>query len=164
MRCSHLNRALGKKMEIITNTKESNHAQEIIELLSWAERCYLCTSFVDKQGIELLLPTLQAKAENEQFYVTLFSNAESKYTKPWVIKKLNKLPYITHNVVKPDGRRLHSKIYLFVRKDEFVVIIGSANLTANGLMNNEEMSMKQKGTIPSMEFSEIENYFTALER
>ncbi|MCQ9100235.1 phospholipase D-like domain-containing protein [Vibrio parahaemolyticus] len=151
-------------MKIIANTEKHNYAQEIKSLLVWAESCYLCTSFIDKQGVELLLPALMEASKKHDFKVSIYSNGEHKYTKPWVVKTLNKLTYVNHLVVKPDGRRLHSKIYLFVNGSQYIAIIGSANLTGNGLVNNEELSLKYSGDTDSDQFLELFQYLSSLAR
>lgn len=151
-------------MKIITNTKNHNHANEIKNLLIWAESCHFCTSFIDKQGIELLLPSLLEASKNRDFKISVYSNDEPKYTKPWVTKKLSNLKYVNHFAVKPDGRRLHSKIYLFIKNGQYVAIVGSANLTENGLVNNEELSLKYAGDTDSVQFQELSQYFSSLVR
>lgn len=151
-------------MKIIINSCDNSHAKEIENLLKWAEICYFCTSFIDKSGVELLLPSLIEASKNNNFKVHVYSNNNQKYTKPWVTKKLNELKCVNHLAVKPNGRRLHSKIYLFVNKNQYIAIVGSANLTGNGLIKNEELSIKYSGEIKSKQYLELTEYFGSLVR
>jgi HKD family nuclease len=76
--------------------------------------------------------------------------------------KLKKTPEIKHVLVLEKGRRLHSKIYLFEKGNDFQVIIGSANLTDNGLRKNEELSTLIEGVKGSNEHTKFKQYFEQL--
>lgn len=94
--------------------------------------------------------------------VKLFTNGESKHTKLNVILKLKEAPEIEHMIFLEKGRRLHSKIYLFEKGNNFQAIIGSANLTDNGLIKNEELSTLIKGVTGSKEHSKLKEYYEHL--
>lgn len=149
-------------MKLITNTKFCNHKTVLVELIEWADECYFCTSFFNKKGLDCILPALISGISNRAMKVKIYSNGESKYTESNVILKLKKIPEIEHEVVLKKGRRLHSKIYLFEKGSDFQVIIGSANLTDNGLRKNEELSTIFKGVKGSIEHSKIKEYFDQL--
>lgn len=149
-------------MNLITNTKARNHKAVLVELIEWADECYFCTSFFDKKGLDCILPTLISGGSDRAMTVKIYSNGDSKYTKLSVISKLKKTPGIEHVIVLEKGRRLHSKIYLFEKGNDFQVIIGSANLTGNGLKKNEELSTIYNGVKGSNEHSNIKKYFDQL--
>jgi len=149
-------------MNLITNTKVRNHKTVLVELIEWSDECYFCTSFFDKKGLDCILPAFISGISDRAMKVKIYSNGESKYTKSSVILKLKKIPEIEHVIVLEKGRRLHSKIYLFEKGNDFQVIIGSANLTDNGLRKNEELSTIFKGIKGSSEYSKIKEYFDQL--
>ena len=43
-------------MNLITNTNARNHKTVLIELIAWAEECHLCTSLIDKKGLDCIFP------------------------------------------------------------------------------------------------------------
>lgn len=56
----------------------------------------------------------------------------------------------------------HPKIYIFKNDDEVSLIVGSPNLTAGGLKNNEESFVLIKGYIADLEMKSAKNYFEDL--
>ncbi|MFT6414496.1 MAG: HKD family nuclease [Glaciecola sp.] len=151
-------------MEFISNSYNTNHKDTILTVIDWAEECYLCTSFFDKEGLEIILPSFEKGILDRQLKIKIFSNGQNKYTHLDVKKSLKKFDGIEHIIIKQKGLRLHSKIYLFVKEDKFVLIIGSANLTGNGLIHNEEFSTKVEGNIDSVEYIEVKKYFEYLSK
>lgn len=149
-------------MEFIRNIGHLNHSDSIITLINWADECYFCTSFFDKKGLAIILPNLKKGILERKLKVKIFSDGETKYTKPSLIKTLKKVAGVEHIVIVEKDLRLHSKIYLFVKGSDFFLIIGSANLTGNGLTKNEEFSTKIDGNTNSDEFEKIKKYFEHL--
>jgi HKD family nuclease len=151
-------------MVLITNINEEiNHKSILTDLISWSEECTMCTSFFDEKGLEDILPSLLVGIKENNLKVKILSNGECKYTRSSVAEKLSKIKDIDHKVIKCEGRRLHSKIYLFEKGNKYVAIIGSANLTHRGLIENEEVSIKISGLKQSEGFYEIKDYLENVE-
>ena len=141
-------------MKFISNSKVNNHKSQICGLLEWAEKCVLCTSFIDKKGFNHLSKSICSGIEERGLNITVYSNGEAKYTKQETINLLSSVNGLVHKVTR-GKRRLHSKIYYFEKGLEFIVIIGSANITHNGLVKNIELSTQISGDIGSHEHQEI---------
>ena len=149
-------------MKFISNMDKTNHKETLVALINWADVCYFCTSFFNKSGLDIILPSLKKGIAERKLRVKIFSNGEKEYTKPSVIKALKNKIGIEHYLIVQKGLRLHSKIYLFEKENDFVLIIGSANLTGNGLITNEEFSIKVDGNKSSEEYKKIKAYFEHL--
>ena len=149
-------------MEFISNSSSHKHKHAICELIEWADKCILCTSFLDGKGIKLLSKSISSGIKERCLDITIFSNGQENYTRNCVKKEILTLKGLKHQVTNGE-KRLHSKIYYFEKGCEFIVVIGSANITQNGLMNNIEFSIKTTGIIGSKEQKEIHNNFLELE-
>lgn len=148
-------------MIFITNSENSNHKDAICDLLDWAEKCILCTSFLDPKGVKHLSQNIASGIFDRGLDITIISNGEEKYTKRNASKELSLIKGLEHKVTR-GKRRLHSKIYYFQRGGEFVAVIGSANITHKGLTENIEFSTKITGTIDSDECKAIQNILTQI--
>ena len=145
----------------ISNRNENNHEKVIGSLIVKADKCILCTGWIDLAGIKKIEPYIsQSKAGKNT--IMLYSNSNIKHTPIKVINYLKKIEPINHWIVDDSYRRLHSKIYYFESGLKFDAIIGSANLTSNGLTKNEELSMHVTGDIGSSEYIEINEYLSSL--
>lgn len=149
-------------MEFISNSENRNHKDVICELLGWAEKCILCTSFLDLKGVRHLSNSISSGIERRGLDITIYSNGEGKYTTPNARKATSSIKGLRHKVTN-GKRRLHSKIYYFEKGSDFVAIIGSANITHNGLIRNIEFSTKITGTIGSDKCKEIQYNLMQLE-
>jgi HKD family nuclease len=103
--------------------------------------------------------------QNRDLKITVYSNGEDEYTKSSGITEISKLVKIglKHNVTS-GRRRLHSKIYYFENANQFVAVIGSANITNNGLVKNIEFSTKVSGIIGSPEHKVLYDNLLLLEK
>lgn len=139
-------------MQFISNSKTSNHKGAILELLEWAEKCVLCTSFLDGGGVKHLSKSIADGIQKRNLKITVYSNGEKEYTKSSGVNEMSKLVKIglMHKVTS-GNRRLHSKIYYFENANQFIAVIGSANITHNGLVKNIEFSTKVLGIVGSPE-------------
>jgi len=77
--------------------------------------------------------------------------------------RLLELPKVEHIVVNDSKQKyLHTKMFYFESGAKFTAIIGSANLTIGGLVQNEELSTEITGIIGSIEHSSIFKYLKRL--
>jgi len=149
-------------MQFITNSKTYNHKQAICELLEWAEKCVLCTSFLDRKGVKHLSRSISSGIEKRNLDIVIFSNGEKKYTQNSATQAVASIKGLKHKVTN-GKRRLHSKLYYFEKENNFIAIIGSANITHNGLIKNIEFSTKINGVVGSNEHQAIQRNIKELE-
>lgn len=69
---------------------------------------------------------------------------------------------LTHRMVGPHSRALHTKIYYFASGDAYTAVIGSANITKGGLRANEELSVTMRGTRGDSLFLDLQQYLATL--
>jgi HKD family nuclease len=146
---------------LIDNNQGKNHQKIIGDLIVDSNKCILCTGWIDLAGIEII-ETYISKSKAKK--ILLYSNSNNKHTPKNALNALKKIKAIDHFLVLDSYKRLHSKIYYFENNDNFNAVIGSANLTANGLTNNEELSVLISGKIGSTEYLEIINYLTYINK
>lgn len=149
-------------MKLITNTKDESHATVICKLIRESASCFLCTSFLSADGLEIILPPLLESIKSNQLDVQVISNGEAQYTRPAVIRHLGKVAELKHCVFKDNEKRLHTKLYYFEGPAGYTCLIGSANLTRNGLLDNEELSVMYEGEFGSLEHRSIASYRDSL--
>lgn len=150
-------------MLFISNTKERNHKDVICELLEWSTKCVLCTSYLDGRGFECISSAIVSGIENRGLDIVIYSNGEKKYTKACAIEAMSSVRGLTHKIIN-GKRRLHAKIFYFEKDNEFFALVGSANLTRNGLTKNIEFSVKFSGKIGSQMHKEIFDNLNKLEK
>ncbi|MBL4653728.1 MAG: phospholipase D family protein [Flavobacteriales bacterium] len=146
---------------LISNRNERNHEKVIGQLIEKADKCILCTGWIDLPGIKKIEPYI-SKSKASKNEIVIYSNSNIKHTPSNVIDYLKKNKCINHWIVDDSYRRLHSKIYYFESGSKFDAIIGSANLTHNGLTKNEELSIHVTGNIGSTKHIEIIEYLSSL--
>lgn len=151
-------------MKLITNTKHESHASVLCKLIRESASCFLCTSFLSADGLKIILPPLLDSIANNQLAVRIISNGELKYTPPAITRRLSKIIGIEHSVFNVAKRRLHTKLYYFEGPTCYKCLIGSANLTRNGLLKNEELSVMYEGEIGSAGHGSIVSYTNSLFR
>ena len=149
-------------MQFISNKKGNNHKTAICKLLKWADKCILCTSFLNQKGFQHLSKAISSSIEDRGLDITIYSNGEEQYTKNCVIETISLVKGLKHKVTN-GKRRLHSKIYYFEKGDKFIAVIGSANITHNGLVKNVEFSTRISGSMGSQEQKEIHSNLLKLE-
>lgn len=149
-------------MKLITNTKDESHASVLCKLIRESDSCFLCTSFLSADGLEIILPPLLESIKSNQLDVHIVSNGEAKYTRPAIIRRLSKVLELKHCVFDATKKRLHTKLYSFEGPVGYTCLVGSANLTRNGLLKNEELSVMYEGEVGSVEHGSIASYRDSL--
>lgn len=136
-------------MQIITE----NHYSEFLNLVNNTKKeIQIIVPFISFDVVESLLQKLQ----KNNFNITLITRfcREDFLSGASSIKALEE--FAKNNVALYAIQNLHTKLYLF---DDDVAILGSANLTNGGLLNNVELSVKfqEKEVI-----NQLHEYFSAL--
>lgn len=125
------------KIDVVYQPLPTVHADLLIKAFSepWVELAVLSSAFVVESGLVLLLNDLKARKEK----VTLIAGIRNGVTS---IQGLACAFGAGTRVVVVDtgtrSRLFHPKVYAFWGKDRARVIVGSSNLTHQGLQNNIE--------------------------
>lgn len=122
---------------------KSNHAASVVELLAkpGIKKALISVAFARTAGIDVIEETLQKLGSKAKVFVGI----RNEITSIQALKQL--LGYKVQLYIVDTGSRhviFHPKIYLATNENSGDVIIGSANLTFNGLHNNIEVSTHVK--------------------
>lgn len=105
------------------------------------------------------MPSIDSALANGAI-ITVYSNL--KETLEGVAPVLASRTGLTHRMVGPRSRALHTKIYYFESGDQYTAVIGSANITKGGLSANEELSVTMQGTRGDSLFLDLQRYLATL--
>lgn len=145
-------------MELIKN---SEHKNQIEELILKSKVVIICSGWLYNDGLKLLSGAMKTAMQNES-KIMIFSS--SKHTQTREINKLKKCKNFSHKILKKDIGKVHTKLYYFEHANGFTALIGSANITEGGLLNNHELSVKIEENIGTKTHQEIQEYITSLEK
>ncbi|MBW8049742.1 MAG: NgoFVII family restriction endonuclease [Cytophagales bacterium] len=98
------------------------------------------SAFVSQAGVNGLSKHITA-AKKHFNIITIVTGVDQKGTSKEALEKLLKLNINTFVFYQPSFTIFHPKIYLFEGADKSELIIGSSNLTAQGLFTNVEASL-----------------------
>ena len=146
-------------MKLITNISDNNHRHRLVELISTADKIVLCSGWINPKGLETILTPLKS-ALKRGADIRIYTN--KKHTPQKCINTLSRAG-IDHKVVDNEVKYLHSKIFYFTEGQSYTALIGSANLTYGGLVDNEELSVETTGLIPSVEHQRLYEHIKFLE-
>ena len=113
-------------------------------------------AFITKSGIAALINTFQ-ELEEKGIKGRILVSQYLNFTQPEALKALLKFKNIESKIVT--NRNFHSKSYIFKKKSELNLIIGSSNLTADALCSNTELNIKLIANHDSKIAKEITNQF-----
>ena len=132
------------EIKLISNTPKSSHSQGLDKLISTANEVFIAVAFLKKSGLSNIISALK-KAIDKGNKFTFIVGRHFALTEPaalWQLFHLFKgtksnlyLAELKANAV------FHPKMYLFKSESNCNIIIGSANLTNGGLVNNYECSL-----------------------
>ena len=113
--------------------------QDIQEEMVSSKRMYFSVAFVTESGIAVLANEFLYALENN-IEINLLTSDYLYFNEPKVFKRLLTFPNINVKII--EGKALHNKAYIFEHENHTKTIIGSANLTAKALTENQEWSVK----------------------
>lgn len=90
----------------------------------------------------------------------MYSN--DKHTELEAADALASRPALTHVIASGTHRYLHTKLFYFEKGERYTAVIGSANLTEGGLVQNEELSIIVSGVKADSRHKQFEDYLLAL--
>ena len=129
------------EIKIVSNSK-SNHLAELKDLFqSKANRLLIVSPFIAPNLKELLDEFVFDNVGTVELVTTLKPKDPEQLSKPRVLKDYfdyfsEKYPMI--KVKLHVDNKLHGKIYVSTHGENHLAILGSANFTRNGLLNNHE--------------------------
>jgi HKD family nuclease len=160
------------KNEILFNIdKDENHNKKILTKLEHAEQVIFMVAFANNnKAFNELYEKLSRFLDDGQILTARIAiGRDYSFTAPRVLEKLlslqNNFPDQFELYVNDKERYFHPKIYLFKNKKQSSLIIGSANLTDGGLMNNCEASILIEDNIKdnsALSFITVNKYFNTL--
>jgi HKD family nuclease len=126
---------------ILQAVTTANHAASIRALLQLSKptQIFVSVAFARKTGLDAIQDQLKPLAGKAKFFVGIRNDITS-------IQAVNRLLELNLELYAVDtGSRqtiFHPKLYLAANKTKAIAIIGSANMTFNGLHNNIEISTR----------------------
>lgn len=150
---------------LLTNSGKLTHDQVVKACLFKAEKVQIAVAFLKMSGLNLLFKTIE-KALKRGATIQLAAGLDFTQTEPEALKKLKRLLeiYPGSGLFISNFERasvFHPKFYLFQFGGQAAAIVGSANLTNGGFLQNEEVSVFLEGEKAA--FSEaFFNYFNDL--
>ena len=133
---------LGQGYEKESENSVGNH---LIKLLSDKEfqSFTAISAFISQAGVTGLSTHIE-KAKEHLKVITIITGVDQKGTSKEALEALIKLDVNAYVFYQPSITIFHPKIYLFEGRKKSVLIIGSSNLTAQGLFSNIEASLLLK--------------------
>ncbi|MET3762211.1 phospholipase D-like domain-containing protein [Sphingomonas sp. UYEF23] len=129
---------------LIANNGPESHTKSIAEILEDADEITIAVAFLKLAGAELLVSKL-GKRLRVGAAVELFIGTDFFLTQPVALERLlalkNRHPACSVMIADRAPATFHPKAYVTRRGDKYRSLIGSANLTAGGLVSNEELSI-----------------------
>lgn len=145
LRSSFISKNLPSENHLLPTLLTNNYRQNKKILASLEEELKTCLSFdfsvafINDSGLACILQTLEYLSQHNipgRILTTNYLN----FTSPGALSKLLEFPNIEVRAYTEGG--FHPKGYIFEQTNYYSIIIGSANLTASALNQNQEWSIK----------------------
>jgi HKD family nuclease len=152
---------------LVQNNTVQNHLIEIQHLLPQTQELWIAVAFISEKGVNLLLESIQKHAPNN-LKVRIFTSTERAVSEPKALYLLWQKSITTPHfelflINKQDAAAFfHSKIYYFINTQTSNIMLGSANLTQGGLLDNSETSLVFEEAIASRLDTQIADLFQGL--
>ncbi len=132
------------KTELVTNATELNHLRMILGHVRTADRISVSTAFLCTSGLNLIAAELK-KALLRGTSVEFYCGLDLSYTEPDALQTLydmcrRSLSAKVFLVGSSGNAMFHPKLYYFRKGGTSHMVVGSANLTRGGLVDNYEIS------------------------
>jgi len=141
--------------EIISNKGKEKHIKHIVKLISESDEIIFAVAFLKQSGLDLIMKKLKKKGvENlKRATIKILVGGHLGLTEPKALNTLMNLQIkegkgvlklVNYSSIDPV---FHDKVYYFKKGKKWKALIGSANLTKGGLMDNQECSVLLSGDI-----------------
>lgn len=145
--------------------KNNNHFKVITDSMEGADELIFCVAYWKIEAINIIknqLASVLMAGKN----VTVFASLNEFITEPKALVELHRIagayPNFSFYLCKKSPSIFHSKIYYFRKQDTFTAIIGSANFTVGGFLENDEASVKVTGTVDGKFHLDLKKYLTSI--
>jgi HKD family nuclease len=138
--------------ELLTNASPRHHLTRIQELFRDATDIVVCVAFVKRTGLDLLKPALEdalrrgAKVKwlcGLDFYLT---DPDALFELLRLFRKHGGGKLLLHKQCRSGKGCFHPKLYCVTTREATWLVVGSANLTGGGLVDNVEVSCLSETT------------------
>ncbi len=159
---THISQEEFRPSLLINNPEEGQKIlTNLINQLQRCEEFYFSVAFITNSGLTTLIGTLK-ELEQKGIRGKILTSEYLEFTEPKALKRLLEFKNITLKITKA-SQKSHIKGYIFKKKEEVSIIIGSTNLTQNALCINKEWNIKlnttSKGEIYRQTIEEFNNNF-----
>jgi HKD family nuclease len=152
-------------VKLIINSHENSHSERISELIQTSNEVFISVAFLKDSGLNEILPFIKDGLTKGTVF-KIIAGQHFALTEPkalWTLFKLfkatNSILHLAHLTPK---ETFHPKMFLFQTKKDVTIIVGSANLTSGGFVNNFECSLSYSGTIKDLVWQESKQFFDEL--
>lgn len=118
-------------------------------------------AFITEGGVNILLNELKC-LKDKGIRGRIVASQYQNFTQPKALKKISSFDNIELKIVTQESK-MHTKCYIFRKGNSYNVIIGSSNLTAGALCNNEEWNLRfssmQDGAVVKELVEEFDSMF-----
>jgi len=156
-------------MEIIINETKDNHLKILKILFKSAKKVAITVAFIKQTGLTLLYNDIK-NALDRGCKITLFTGTDFYLTEPKALRKLYRLfnnyesckLFISEQTTR--SYTFHPKLYSFMMNNLITTIIGSANMTEGGFVENTEVSLMSEIKYNTSLANKLFSYFRKLEQ
>lgn len=148
------------KLGVVENVGPNTLQALLRQLVPSATTVDIAVAFITKTGLDEVLFLLQQVAAKG--HVRIVTGLYQAFTEP------NALRQLLHSQRQTQGRisvrisrdpHFHWKFYTIGRKEQVTVVVGSSNLTRDGLCNSGEMSLTLRMPTRSKQYHDIDGVF-----
>ncbi|WP_431471856.1 hypothetical protein I5168_11495 [Nonlabens sp. SCSIO 43208] len=150
--------------KLVHNIGASNHLHVIKDLIKSSDELWLATAFLKMSGLNLLLPLIKKHVKASK-PILIIAGQNFGLTDPEALKTLFQLfknqinAHLFIDKAADKSKVFHPKLFLFRTKDTGFIVSGSANITAGGLISNQEVSIHIQTDTSSKEWENAITYF-----
>lgn len=128
--------------------KGSKIISHLLKELEECEEFYFSVAFINNSGLNLFLNAFK-ELEERGIKGKIITTNYLNFNEPSALRRLLKFKNIEVKVF--DEGNFHTKGYIFKKKSDYTLIVGSSNITAGALTKNEEWNLK----VTSLENGEL---------
>jgi len=111
---------------------------KLVVEITHCDKFFICAAFLTKSGVAVLLNVLLQTKDNNIKGKILVSEYLG-FTQPEALRSLQQFENIEVRIATTNN--LHGKVYIFDKPDTSSILIGSTNLTASALKDNNELNI-----------------------
>jgi HKD family nuclease len=132
------------EIELIVNTNETGHSTFLVENIEKSDEILIAVAFLKVSGLNEILDSLTI-AIKKGALIKIIAGQNFAQTEPKALRTLFDLFKNTNSEIRLADyngvETFHPKIFLFKQENLAKILVGSANLTSGGLVNNYECSL-----------------------